>query len=69
MSAWNDDTVVLVDESGAAIGTALKSEVHHESTPLHLAFSCSLFDLEDQLLVTTRASSKPSFPGVLTNSA
>ena len=67
-SAWNEDTVVLVDETGAATGTALKSEVHRADTPLHLAFSCYIFDGDDRLLVTQRALAKPSFAGVVTNS-
>ena len=62
-----DDPVVLVDENGAPTGTAPKSTVHHDDTPLHLAFSCYVVDDEGRLLVTTRAASKPSFPGVLTN--
>lgn len=65
---WNDDDVVLLDESGSASGTGAKSEVHHASTPLHLAFSCYIFDEQDRLLVTRRAWSKPSFAGVVTNS-
>ena len=63
----SDDPVVLVDDSGAPTGTAPKSAVHHDDTPLHLAFSCYVVDDEGRLLVTTRAASKPSFPGVLTN--
>lgn len=66
---WNDDTVVLVDEAGTAIGVDAKSEVHHAQTPLHLAFSCYIFDDADRLLITRRAQDKPSFPGVVTNSA
>lgn len=65
---WNDDDVVLLDESGNASGIGAKSQIHHASTPLHLAFSCYIFDAEDRLLVTRRARSKPSFAGVLTNS-
>lgn len=67
--AWtDDDRVVLVDERGEALGVAAKSEVHHDDTPLHLGFSCYLFDEAGRLLVTTRARAKPSFPGVVTNS-
>jgi isopentenyl-diphosphate delta-isomerase type 1 len=66
--AWvSDDPVVLVDESGASVGQAPKSVVHHDDTPLHLAFSCYVVDPAGRLLVTTRAASKPSFPGVVTN--
>jgi isopentenyl-diphosphate delta-isomerase type 1 len=63
----SDDPVVLVDEAGAPAGTAPKSAVHHDDTPLHLAFSCYVVDDDGRLLVTTRAASKPSFPGVVTN--
>ncbi|MBM6405306.1 isopentenyl-diphosphate Delta-isomerase [Phycicoccus sp. CSK15P-2] len=62
-----DDRVVLVDDAGEAVGTASKSSAHHDATPLHLAFSCYVVDDAGRLLVTTRAASKPSFPGVLTN--
>lgn len=62
------ELVVLLDENGEAIGTTLKSEVHHASTPLHLAFSCYLFDAGGNFVVTRRASDKLTFPGVLTNS-
>jgi isopentenyl-diphosphate delta-isomerase type 1 len=66
--AWvSDDPVVLVDDAGTPVGQAPKSLVHHDDTPLHLAFSCYVFDPAGRLLVTTRAASKPSFPGVVTN--
>jgi isopentenyl-diphosphate delta-isomerase type 1 len=63
----SDDPVVLVDEGGAPIGQGRKSAIHHDDTPLHLAFSCYVLDPAGRLLVTTRAASKPSFPGVVTN--
>ncbi len=66
--SWvSDDPVVLLDANGSPIGQAPKSTIHHDDTPLHLAFSCYVFDPAGRLLVTTRAASKPSFPGVVTN--
>jgi isopentenyl-diphosphate Delta-isomerase len=60
------ERVVLLDEDATPIGTALKSEVHTERTPLHLAFSCFVVS-ERGLLVTRRALSKRTWPGVWTN--
>jgi len=61
------ESVVLLDAAGNAIGTADKAAVHHAHTPLHLAFSCYLFNEAGRFLLTRRAESKPTFPGVWTN--
>jgi isopentenyl-diphosphate Delta-isomerase len=61
------ESVVLVDETGSARGTAAKAAVHHAQTPLHLAFSCYLFNDAGQFLLTRRAESKQTWPGVWTN--
>jgi len=62
------DEVVLLDDDGAAIGTAPKSSVHGPETALHLAFSCHVLDSEGRVLVTRRALGKKTWPGVWTNS-
>lgn len=61
------EMIVLVDECGRPVGEAEKWSSHHADTPLHLAFSCYLFDGEGRLLITRRAASKKVWPGVWSN--
>ncbi|HVT64336.1 MAG TPA: isopentenyl-diphosphate Delta-isomerase [Mycobacteriales bacterium] len=61
------ELVVLLDESGSPCGTAPKVDVHGPKTPYHLAFSCYAFDDRGRLLVTRRAVTKTTWPGVWTN--
>ncbi|AKT52506.1 isopentenyl-diphosphate delta-isomerase [Arsenicicoccus sp. oral taxon 190] len=62
------EQVVLLSSDGRALGTAPKAAVHHERTPLHLAFSCYVVDDRGRVLLTRRARDKATFPGVVTNS-
>jgi isopentenyl-diphosphate delta-isomerase len=62
------EMVVLCTPDGAAAGVQEKSLVHHDATPLHLAFSCYLFDSGGRTLLTRRAAGKRTWPGVTTNS-
>ncbi|HYR62244.1 MAG TPA: isopentenyl-diphosphate Delta-isomerase [Actinomycetota bacterium] len=62
------EQVVLLDESGAAIGTAPKHTVHDANTPLHLAFSCYVVNAGGEVLLTRRAPGKRTWPDVWSNS-
>lgn len=67
-TATADESVVLLDEDGRQIGSAAKTAVHHAATPLHLGFSCYLFDADERVLLTRRALGKLTWPGVWSNS-
>jgi len=63
-----DRSVVLLDEALRPMGSAPRDEIHGPATPLHLAFSCYLLGPSGDVLVTRRALTKRSWPGVWTNS-
>jgi isopentenyl-diphosphate Delta-isomerase len=67
-SVSQTEQVVLLDDSGRTVGAAAKLAVHHTDTPLHLGFSCYLFDDAGRVLLTRRALGKKTWPGVWTNS-
>ncbi len=70
-SGWPScrEQVVLLTEDGAVAGVEDKALVHHHDTPLHLAFSSYLFNDGGEVLVSQRAWTKTTWPGIWTNSA
>ncbi|GAB3622668.1 hypothetical protein GCM10027418_07500 [Mariniluteicoccus endophyticus] len=61
------DLVELVAPDGTPLGSAPRLSVHTTDTPLHRAFSIYLFNADHQVLMTRRALSKATWPGVWTN--
>jgi isopentenyl-diphosphate delta-isomerase len=68
INADNTELVILLDEANKPIGAIEKSAVHTAVTPLHLGFSCHVFNQLGQVLVARRASVKDTWPGVWSNS-
>lgn len=62
------DQVVLVDEKNRPLGTAPKSRVHSDQTPLHRGFSVFVFNYQGELLLQRRSHSKKTWGGVWSNS-
>lgn len=63
-----EEQVVLVDEQNNVLGSTPKRTVHTTNTPLHRGFSLFVFNSQGEFLLTQRALSKKTFPGVWTNS-
>jgi len=66
------DMLILVDGNDCVTGAMSKREAHEFSAArprgrLHRAFSVFLFDERGRMLLTKRAASKITFPGVWTN--
>jgi isopentenyl-diphosphate delta-isomerase len=64
----SSELVSLLADDGTPIGVADKLDVHGFDTPLHLAFSCHVFNSAGKVLVTRRSLDKLTWPGVWTNS-
>jgi isopentenyl-diphosphate delta-isomerase len=62
------ERVVLLAEDGREIGTASRDQVRRSEPPRHLGFSCHVRNASGHILVTRRALSKATWPGVWTNS-
>ena len=67
-SGSTPELVVVLDESGADIGTMEKLAAHQGDGTLHRAFSVFLFRPDGRMLVHRRASSKHHFRDLWTNS-
>jgi isopentenyl-diphosphate delta-isomerase len=62
------DPVILLSADRRPIGTLGKRIAHSTDTPFHTGFSCYLFDAAGRVLITRRAITKQTWPGVWTNS-
>lgn len=68
MEMAETDHVILMSPDGRARGLMPRATVHSATTPLHLGFSCYLRREDGSVLLTRRALTKRTWPGVWTNS-
>jgi isopentenyl-diphosphate delta-isomerase type 1 len=59
--------VVLLDSLGRPRGVLPKAIAHSQHTPLHLAFSCHVVRADGAVLLSRRATTKRTWPGVWSN--
>lgn len=67
IAEMDEEVVILADDNGQPAGTEKKVAVHTANTPLHFAFSAWVLR-EGKVLLTRRALTKQTWPGVWTNS-
>lgn len=62
------EQIVLLKDIWQPIGAAPKLASHNQETPLHLGFSCYVFNDSGEVLMTRRALEKKVWPGIWINS-
>jgi isopentenyl-diphosphate Delta-isomerase len=66
--SFDDELLVLVDDTGAAIGAKPKRECHLGEGVLHKAFSVFIFNSHGEVLLQRRSSGKMLWPSYWSNS-
>ncbi len=66
--SFDDEALILVDESDREIGSLPKAECHEGDGVLHRAFSLFIFDLDGRLLLQQRSADKLLWPLYWSNS-
>lgn len=68
MVSFDNEQLILVDESDTEVGTEYKQFCHQSKGLLHRAFSIFLFNEQNQVLIHKRSQQKTLWPGFWTNS-
>lgn len=66
--SFDDEPLILVDESGAPIGSKPKLECHLGQGILHKAFSVFVFNSKQEVLLQKRSAEKMLWPSYWSNS-